>query len=163
MRLTLTCTSDGEHDFRRMPCTDTSDFAETLVSLARKLLGTPTVGNTLETVTFRNGNNIDHLILLEKTSNLDGLLKQSMCELDFVCNRATINLNLHQVCLLLAETGLANLGVGENTNNSAVFADALKLASGGLAAVLCVLLGIAGKGLLLRAVPVLVEATLDLV
>jgi len=146
-----------------MPCTDTSNFTETLVSLAGKLLSTPTVGNTLETVTFRDSDNIDYLILLEKTRNLNGLLKQSVCELDFVCNGATINLDLHKVCLLLAETRLANLGVGENTDNGAVFADALKFTGGGLAAILCVLLGVASESLLLRAVPVLVEATLDFV
>jgi hypothetical protein len=146
-----------------MPCTDTSNFAETLVSLAGKLLGTPTVGNTLETVTLSDSNNIDHLVLLEKRCDLERLLKQAMCELDFVCNRATVDLNLHEVCLLLAETGLANLGVGEDTDNGTVFTNALELASSRLSTVLCVLLGVAGESLLLRAVPVLVEATLDLV
>jgi hypothetical protein len=146
-----------------MPCTDTSDFAKTLVGLPGELLGTPTVGNTLETVTLGDGNNIDHLILLEKTRNLDRLLEQTLCELDLVCDRATVNLNLHEVCLLLAETGLADLGVGEDTDNGAVFANTLELTSSRLATIFCVLLGIASEGLLLRTVPVLVEATLDLI
>ena len=63
--LTLTGTGNREHDLRRMPGTNTSDLAETLVGLARKLLGTPTVSNTLITMTLGNGNYIDDFILLE--------------------------------------------------------------------------------------------------
>ena len=54
--LTLTGTGNGEHDLRRMPGTDTSDLAETLVGLARKHLGAPTGGDTGETVTLGDGN-----------------------------------------------------------------------------------------------------------
>ena len=146
-----------------MPGTDTSNLAETLVGLARKLLGTPTVGDTLETVTLGHRNDIDDLILLEDTGNLDGLLVQAVCELDLVRNRAAVDLDLHEVGLLLGETGLADLGVGKNTDNGAVLADALELTSPRLAAILSVLLGVVGEGLLLGAVPVLVEPTLELV
>ena len=146
-----------------MPCTDTSDLAETLVRLARKLLGTPTVGDTLETVTLGDGNDIDHLVLLKDGRNLDGLLKEALRELDLVGNRATVDLDLHKVRLLLRETGLADLGVCEDTDDGAVLANALELAGDRLAAVLGVLLGVASEGLLLGAVPVLVEPTLELI
>ena len=159
----LTSTCDGEHDLRRMPCTDTSDLAETLVGLARQLLGTPTVGNTLKSVTLRYGNDIDDLILLENGADGYRLLEETMGEVDLIGNRTTIDLNLHEMCLLLAETGLADLSVGKDADNSAVLADTLELTGDGLATVLGVLLGVAGEGLLLRAVPVLVEPTLDLV
>ena len=159
----MTSTGNGEHDLGRMPCSDTSDLAKTLVCLTGKLLGTPTVGNTLETVTLRYGNNIHTLVLLEHARNLDGLLEQSLSKLDLVGDRATVDLDLHKVGLLLGETGLADLGVGEDTDDSAVFADTLDLAGDGLSTILSVLLGVPCEGLLLRAVPVLVEATLDLV
>ena len=42
----LTGTSDSVLDTAGMPSSDTSDLAETLVSLARKLLGVPTAGDT---------------------------------------------------------------------------------------------------------------------
>ena len=146
-----------------MPCTDTSDLAKTLVCLARKLLGTPTVGNTLKSVTLRYGNDIDDLILLENGADGYRLLEETMGKLDLVGNGATVNLDLHEVGLLLAEPGLANLGVCKDTDDSAVLANTLELTSDGLAAVLGDLLGVASEGLLLRAVPVLVEPTLELV
>ena len=56
-----------------------------------------------------------------------------------------------------------DLGVSEDTDDSAVLLDALELAGdrGGLA--LSVLLSVLGESLLLALVPVLVEAALDLV
>lgn len=160
---TLTSARNGEHDIGRMPCTDTSDLAETLVRLARKLLGAPTSSDTLETVTLGDGNDIDGLVLLEDGGDLDGLLEKAVGELDLVGDGATVDLDLHEVGLLLCEAGLADLGVRKDTDDGAVLADALKLAVNGLAAVVRVLLGVAGEGFLLGAVPVFVEATLDLV
>ena len=61
----LTGTSNGPLDVVRMPSTDTSNLTETLVCLARKLLGTPPVGDTLETVTLGHRNDVDDLVLLE--------------------------------------------------------------------------------------------------
>lgn len=144
-----------------MPCTDTSNLAETLVSLARKLFGAPSVGDTLKSVTLGDGNDVDVLVLLEDGANLDRLLKELVAKVDLVGDGASVDLDLHEVGLLLAETGLADLGVGKYTDDSAVLANALELASNRLATILCVLLGVAGEGLLLGAVPVLVEPTLD--
>jgi hypothetical protein len=67
------------------------------------------------------------------------------------------------VGLLLLKRGLADLGVGEHTDDSAVLLDALEFAGDGDTALLGVLLGVLGESLLLALVPVLVEATLDLV
>ena len=146
-----------------MPCTDTSDLAKTLVRLARKLLGSPTVSNTLETVTFRDRDHVDDLVLLEDGADLDRLLEKTLRKLDLVRDGSTVHLDLHEVRLLLGETSLADLGVREDTDDSAVLPDALELTGDGLATVLGVLLGVAGERLLLRAVPVLVEPTLEFV
>jgi len=146
----LTSTGNGEHNLRRMPCTDTTNLAETLVSLARQLLGSPTVGDTLETVTLSDGDDIDVLVLLEDGGDTNGLLEETLGELDLVGNGATVDLDLHEVGLLLLQAGLPDLGVGEDTDNSAVLADTLKLTGDGLAAILSVLLGVTGEGLLLR-------------
>jgi len=67
------------------------------------------------------------------------------------------------VGLLLLEGRLADLGVRQDADDRAVLLDALELAGDGGAAVLGVLLGVLGEGLLLALVPVLVEAALDLV
>ena len=159
----LTGTSNSPLDVVRVPGTDTSNLTQTLVSLTGQLGSTPTGGDTLVTVTLGNSNDVDHLVLLEDAVDLDGLLEQVAGEVDLVADRATVDLDLHQVRLLLLERRLADLGVGEHTHDRAVLLDALKLAGDGGTAVLGVLLGVLGEGLLLALVPVLVEPALDLV
>jgi hypothetical protein len=146
---TLTGTSDGEHDLGRMPCTDTSNLSETLVSLPGKLLGTPTVCDTLESVTLGNSNDIDVLILLKHRANLHRLLEQILSELDLVSDGTTVELDLHKVSFLLGEASFVELGVCEDTDDSAVFADTLNLSADGLSAILGVLLGVTGERLFL--------------
>ena len=159
----LTSTGNSPLDVVRVPGTDTGDLTQTLVSLTGKLLGTPTAGDTLETVTLGDGNDVDHLVLLEDGVDLNGLLEEVAGEVNLVGNGATVDLDLHKVGLLLLKRGLADLGVGEHTDNGTVLLDALKLAGDGGTALLSVLLGVLGEGLLLALVPVLVEAALDLV
>lgn len=159
----LTGTSNSPLDVVRMPGTNTGDLTQTLVRLTGQLGGTPPSGDTLVTVTLGDGNDIDHLVLLEDAVDLDGLLEQVAGKVDLVGDLATVDLNLHQVRLLLLKGSLADLGVGKHTHNRAVLLDALQLAGDGGAAVVCVLLGVLGEGLLLALVPVLVEPALDLV
>lgn len=123
----LTSTSNSPLDVRWMPGTNTSDLSETLVCLSRKLLGSPSAGNTLESVTLGNSNNINHLILLEDGADLNWLLEKTLTEVNLVSDAATVDLNLHQVSLLLLERGLADLSVGEDTDDCAVLLDALEL------------------------------------
>ena len=159
----LTSTGNSPLDVGRMPGTDTSDLTETLVGLTRQLLGAPTGGDTVETVTLGDANDINHLVLLEDGVDLDGLLEEAVTEGDLVGDGATVDLDLHKVGLLLLEGRLADLSVGEDTDDGAVLLDALELAGDGGAVVLGVLLGVLGESLLLALVPVLVEAALDLV
>lgn len=159
----LTSTGDSPLHVGRMPCTDTSDLAETLVRLARKLLGSPSAGDTLESVTLGDGDAVDHLVLLEDGVDLHWLLEEAVTELDLVGDGATVDLDLHKVCLLLLERGLVDLSVCEDADDGAVLLDALEIAGDVLAALLSVLLGVLGESLLLALVPVLVESALDLV
>ena len=145
-----------------MPGTDTGNFSETFVSFSWELLGSPAMGNTLETVTLGDSNNIDVFVLLKDGGNIHGFLEQIVSEVDLVSDGSTVQLDLHEVGLLLAQAGFADLSMGKNADNSAVFADALKLTSSRLVAILSVLLGIASEGLLLRSVPILVESSLEL-
>lgn len=155
----LTSTGNSPLDVVRMPSTDTSNLTETLVCLARKLLGAPTRGDTVETVTLGDGNDINNLVLLEDAVDVNGLLEETVGEVNLVGNGATVDLDFHQVSLLLLEGGLADLSVGEDTDDGAVLLDALEFAG----AALGVLLGVASESLLLALVPVLVEAALELV
>lgn len=159
----LTSTGNSPLDVGRMPSTDTSNLSETLVSLTGKLLGAPSGGDTVETVTLGNGNDIDHLVLLEDGVDGHGLLEELLAEGDLVGDGTTVDLNLHKVGLLLLEGSLSDLGVGEDTDDGAVLLDALELAGDGGTLVLGVLLGVLGESLLLALVPVLVESALELV
>lgn len=86
----LTGTGNSPLDVTRVPSTDTSNLTQTLVSLTGQLLGAPTAGDTLETVTLGDGNDIDHLVLLEDTVDLNGLLEQVAGKVNLVGNGATV-------------------------------------------------------------------------
>ena len=159
----LTRASDREHNVGRVPSTNAGHLAQTTVSLARQLLGTPTGGHTLITLTLGNTDDVDVFILGEQAVHVNSLFKETMCELNLVGNRAAVDLDLHKMSLLLLQARVTQLSVGKDTNNRAVLANTLKLTSDRLTVVLRVLLGVLGERLLLAAVPVLVEATLHLV
>lgn len=107
---------------------------------------------------LRNSNTIQHLVLLKNTANLDRLLEETLPELHLLSHTAAVDLDFHQVRLLLLQRRLADLGVREHAHDGAVLLDALELTGYGGAGVLGVLLGVFGEGLLLGFVPVLVEA-----
>lgn len=159
----LTRSGNGEHDLGRMPSTDTGDLSQTLVGLSGQLLGSPSVGDTFETVTLGNTNDINALVLLEDGGDIDSLFKVVLGELDLVGNGTTVDLDLHQVCLLLLQTGLSELGVCQDSNDGAVLPDSLEFSTDGGTVGVGVLLGVLGEGLLLGLVPVLVESSLDFV
>ena len=124
------------------------------MGLSGKLLGTPSSGNTFVTVTLGNGDNVDDLVLLEDAGDLNLLLEVGSCEFDLVGDGSTVDLDLHEVGLLLLEAGLGELGVGEDSNDGTVLLDSLHLSGNGLTVVLRELLGVSGEGLLLGSVPV---------
>jgi hypothetical protein len=117
-----------------VPSADTSDLSQTFVGLAGELLGTPSMGDTLETMALGNTDNIDDLVLLEYGGNRDLLLEQAVGKGNLVRDTTAVDLDLHQVRFLLFETGLADLGMGEDTDDSAVTADAFKFALNALLA-----------------------------
>ena len=159
----LTSTGNSPLDVGRMPGTDTGDLTETLVCLSRKLLGSPSAGDTRETVTLGDSDDINHLILLEDGADLNWLLEETAGEVNLLSDATSVNLDLHQMSLLLLERSLSDLSVGEDTDDGAVLLDTLEFTGDGRSAVLGVLLGVLGEGLLLALVPVLVESALNFV
>lgn len=97
--------------------------------LSWELLGPPTVGNTLKTVTFGNGNDVDILVLFKDGRDIDRLLEEAVSVVNLVWDGSSVDLYLHEMSLLLAQTSLADLGVGKDTDDSTVLADALELTS----------------------------------
>lgn len=159
--MVITILSSTPHrplDVAGMPRTDTGHLPQPLVCLPRQLLRAPSRRNTREAMSLRNGNTIHHLVLLENTPDLNRLLKQALSKLDLLSHGPTVDLDLHQMRLLLLQRRLADLGVGEHAHDGAVFLDTLQFAGDGSAGRFGVLFGVFGEGLFLGFVPVFVEA-----
>jgi len=154
----LTSTGHSEGDSARMPSSNTSDLTETLVCLSWQASGTPTGGHTLVTVTLGDTNDVDVLALVEKSVDLDFLLEEAFGIGNLIGDGATVDLDLHEVSLLLTMLELSNLGVSQDTNDSGVLLDASQLPFQDLGVALDGLL-VLGEGLLLGSEPVLVEST----
>lgn len=83
-----------------------------------------------------DGDGIDDLILLEDGVDLDGLFEETIAESDLVCHASTVDLDLHQVSLLLLERSLANLSVGQDTDDGGILLDTFEFSGDGGALVL---------------------------
>ena len=73
------------------------------MSFPGQFLGSPSVSDTLESVTSSYSDNIDVLVLGKQILDRDGLLKQGSGEIDLVCDRSTVDLDLHDVGLLVPQ------------------------------------------------------------
>jgi hypothetical protein len=117
----------------------------------------------LETVTLSDAHDVNHLVLREHRLDGNLLLEKLVAVVDLVSDLASVDLDLHDVSLLLAEADLRHLGVSDDADNLAVLLDLVE----GLLEVLGLvrlLLSVLGEGLLgLGLVPVLVEAATEFV
>jgi hypothetical protein len=113
-------------------------------------------------VTTSGRADVKGLSLLENRADIHLLLKEILGEINLLVNRTTIQLNLKEIGNFLAKLDLADLGMGENTNNLAILLDAGEL-SLDILRLLRILLGILGEGLSLGAVPILVKSAFDFV
>lgn len=105
----LTGTCNGERHTGRMPRSDTGNLAQTLVRLAGQLLGVPTAGDTLESLTLGDGNAIDHFILTEHISDWHWLFQVLLDPVDLIFDGSTVQLDFDDVGLLLALLDQTNL------------------------------------------------------
>lgn len=158
----LATAGDAEGHSRRMPRTDTGDLAETTMRLSRELLGAPSAGHTLSSVTLGDTNGVKVVVLCEHVTDTDLLLEQASGKVDLGSAVATVDLELDDMSLLLFERQKFHLGVGDKSYNLAVLFD---LAKGSLLALFVVrpFLLVLGESLLLGLAPVLVESSLGLV
>ena len=155
----LTGTWDGEADASWMPCTDTGDLAETLVSLAGELASAPSGSDTFEAMALGDTDDVNVLVLFKDRGHWNLLFKMCVSPVNLLgSRRATVDLNFHQMGLLLTNSGLADLSVCKDTDEGGVLLETLKLSVYFLTAIGLVFAGMAREGLALAAVPVLVEA-----
>ena len=161
----LTTAGDRPLDGGGMPGTDTSDLTETSMRLSVKTRDTESLDNTTCSLTAGNTNGVKALALLEDLTDADLLLEVVLGPVDLVGDGATVNLDLHNVSLVLAEAELADLSGAENANDTGVLLNALEITGevslGGLVLVLAV--DVLAESLLLGLHPVLVETALDVV
>jgi hypothetical protein len=161
----LTGTGDGPLNGSGMPSSDTTDLAETSVGLARHAGDTESLDDTGGSLTAGNTDGVDHLELVEDLSDGDFTLELLEAPIDLLGDGATVDLDLEEVSLALAEVKLGELGAGEDADDCAVLLYSLKVALDGVLAlgILLVSLGVVSEGLLLGVLPVLVEAALELI
>jgi hypothetical protein len=161
----LTGTGDGPLNGSGMPSSDTTDLAETSVGLARHAGDTESLDDTGGTLTTGNTDGVDHLELVEDLSDGDFTLELLEAPIDLLGDGATVDLDLEEVSLALAEVKLGELGAGEDADDCAVLLYSLEVALDGVLAlgILLVSLRVVSEGLLLGVLPVLVEAALELI
>jgi len=160
----LTSTGNGVLDSARMPSSNTSDLSETLVSFSGESGNTPTFDDTFKTVSLGNSDNVDHFVLVEDGVDINGFLEEILGEVNFLSDRATVDLDFHQVSFLLPLSEFSDLGVGQNSDDGTVLLDLSEIGIDSLVLVLRkVFQGILSESLLLGLVPVLVEASSNVV
>lgn len=71
----LTTSSNSVADSRWMPSTNTSYLSQTTMCLSRQLLGTPSTGYTLSSMTLGSTNAVQVVVLSKNVTNTDLLLK----------------------------------------------------------------------------------------
>ena len=76
-------------------------LSQTLVGLPGQLLGVPSGGDALEPVALGHADDVHHLIAGEDSSHRDLLLEVVLGEINFIGHRATVELDLHDMSLLL--------------------------------------------------------------
>jgi len=159
----LTTASNSPLDCSWMPGTNTGDLSETSMSLTVQSGDTESLDHTACSLTAGNTNGINALGMLKDLTDLDFLLELGLSPIDLLGNGATVNLDLHDVSLVLTEGELADLGGANDTDDGSVLLDTLSIARevslGRLVLILAV--NILGEGLLLGVHPVLVESALN--
>mmetsp|Transcript_109863 Transcript_109863/g.153989 ORF Transcript_109863/g.153989 Transcript_109863/m.153989 type:complete len:364 (+) Transcript_109863:1003-2094(+) len=156
----LTGSGDGVLNSSRMPRSDATNSSETSMGLSGQSGDAESLNNTFLTVTLGDTNNINHLILIEDGVDSDLLLEVSSGELNLVGDAATVNLDFHNVSLLLSEVKLVDLGLDDDSDDGAVLLDSVELS---LDVLLRPVLGVLGESLLLGGHPVLVHSSLEVV
>merc|ERR1719422_2933189 len=82
----LTSSWNGELDSAWMPSSNTGNLSQTFVGLPWQLLGVPSAGNALETMTLGYPNDVNHLILVEDGGHRDLLLEVVPGKLNLIGN-----------------------------------------------------------------------------
>merc|ERR1712227_21435 len=117
----LTSTRHRETNTCRMPGADTGHLTQTLVSLTRKLLGVPARCDTFHALPLGDTDDVDHFILRENRLHRDLLLEMLADPVNLVCDRSSVQLDLHHMCFLLPLLQKLHLRMGDDAYDCTVF------------------------------------------
>jgi len=120
----LTDTANSPLNGSGVPSTDTTDLAETSVSLSLQLLDTVSVDDTFGTVTFGDTDSVDAFVFGEDFTDGNFLLEFAEAPVDFLGDVTTVDLDFHNVGFVLAEAEFTVLGGADHTDDGSVFLDA---------------------------------------
>merc|ERR1719240_1188036 len=110
-----------------MPSSDARNFAQAAVSLAREPCAAPPSNDTVVAVAPRSSDHVNHLILTEGVCDFHFLFEKTHDEIDLLLDRASVDLDLFDVCLLPAYLCFRNLCMANSTNHLAVLFGARNL------------------------------------
>jgi len=128
----LTTSGNCPLDSSGMPSSDTSNLAETSVRFTVESLDAESLDNTLHTFTFSNTVDVDALVHVEDITDSNLLLEKASSVGNLISGRSTVNLDFHDVRFVLSESELSDLGGGEDTDDRAVFVDAVNVSLNGV-------------------------------
>ena len=128
--------------------------------LAGQAGDSPTRDDAGVTVTLGDSQDVDVVVDGEDRSNGHGALEQGAGEVDLSGDVATVDLDLDEVSLLLAQLEELDLGVREHADNVRVLLEASELSVDVLVGLIGHAASIAVERFLLGTVPVLVESAL---
>lgn len=155
----LTASSDSEVHSGRVPGADTGDLSETSVRLSGQSGDAPSGDDALSAVTLGGTAGVEDFAFREDLADSDLGLEEGDAVVDLVGDVATVDLDFHDVSLLLSEVGESgHHGVADGSDDGAVLLHSLQLLLDLLRRLL-VLLGVLGESLLLGSVPVSVESS----
>ena len=110
----------GELEPARTPGFNASKLSQTLVSLPWQFLSVPLASRALEPVTVGHFNDINHFILNKDSANRNFFLKVFPSKVDLISNGSAIQLNLHDMSLLLPVSEDLHLNVHDRADGSAI-------------------------------------------
>merc|ERR1719464_2409120 len=123
----LSSPGHGVLDPAGMPRSDTGHLAQTLVSLARQLLTMPTASHALESVSLGDTDDVEGFVHGEDLSHGNLLLEVLPGPVDLVGDGATVQLDLHDVSLLLPAAEQLHLCVHNDPDGGAVLLDLVQV------------------------------------
>jgi len=126
-------------------------------------LDTESSDNTLHSSTFGNTVNINDFVHAEDITDNNFLFEETLAECNFFDSGSSVNLDFHNVSLLLTELEEFDLGGGKNTDDRAVLSDSVEITFNGILMVIVegVSVRVLRESLLFGTHPVLVHSTLN--